>query len=254
MNFILSLSDLVLRTSAMPSNLPIQPTKPSPIYSPNNRFQSRPLDSLNPNPVDSKAISEPELQCETELERTSSIPTIQDSIHNPYIFRAVMPLPYTFKAPLFTRINVTDFLKRFEDIVTDYGLSDNRKIQRVQKYCEFGIAQRIQDLDSYEEKDWKGLMKEMKAIYKDGDIDQQRYTRAYLITLAYKARGEKKVNLYNRQFRLIAKKLIKKRQFKKDNAINIKKLMDKAINIAKIKQKFLDFTKPPTSVPEQTKR
>ncbi len=36
-NLILSLSDLVLRTSTMPSNLPIQLTKPSPIYSPNNR-------------------------------------------------------------------------------------------------------------------------------------------------------------------------------------------------------------------------
>ena len=83
-----------------------------------------------------------------------------------------MPLSYTSGAPLFTKINVTDFLERFEDIATDYGLSDNRKVRRVQKYCEFGIAQRIQDLNSYEEKDWKGLMKEMKAIYKDRDIDQ----------------------------------------------------------------------------------
>ncbi len=41
-------------------------------------------------------------------------------------------------------------------------------------------------------------MKEMKAIYKDGDIDQPRYTRVYLIILAYKARGEKKVDLYIR--------------------------------------------------------
>ncbi len=41
-------------------------------------------------------------------------------------------------------------------------------------------------------------MKEMKAIYKDRDINQQRYTRVYLTILVYKARGEKKVNLYNR--------------------------------------------------------
>src|SRR6266498_2615255 len=40
-------------------------------------------------------------------------------------------------------------------------------------------------------------MKEMKAIYKNRDINQQRYTRAYLITLTYKARGEKEVNLTN---------------------------------------------------------
>ncbi len=132
-------------------------------------------------------------------------------MYNSYVFRAAMPLPHTPRAFLFTGTNVTDFFKRFEDMATDYGLSDDRKVRRVQKYCEFGIAQRIQDLDSYEEKDWKGLMKEMKAIYKNVNIDQQRYTRAYLTTLAYKARGEKKIDLYNRQFRSIAKKLIKKR-------------------------------------------
>ena len=41
-------------------------------------------------------------------------------------------------------------------------------------------------------------MKEMKAIYKDRDINQQRYTRAYLTTLAHKARGEKEIDLYSR--------------------------------------------------------
>ncbi len=122
-----------------------------------------------------------------------------------------MPLPYIFEAFSFTRTNVTDFFERFKDMTIDCGLSDDHKIQRVQKYCEFGIAQRIQDLDSYEEKDWKRLIKEMKAIYKDKDINQQRYTRAYLTILAYKARGKKEVNLYSRQFRSIAKEFIKKK-------------------------------------------
>src|SRR6266496_5743657 len=114
-------------------------------------------------------------------------------MHNPYVFRAVMPLPYIPGAPLFTGTNVTDFLKRFKDMATDCGLSDDCKVRRVQKYCEFGITQRIQDLDSYEEKDWKGLIKEMKAIYKNRNINQQRYTRAYLTILTYKARGKKKI-------------------------------------------------------------
>ncbi len=48
-------------------------------------------------------------------------------------------------------------------------------------------------------------------IYKNENINQQRYTRVYLTTLIYKARGEKKVNSYNRQFKSIAKELIKKR-------------------------------------------
>ncbi len=82
-----------------------------------------------------------------------------------------MPLSYTSEAPSFTGTNITDFLKRFEDMAIDYGLSDDRKIRRVQKYYEFDIIQCIQDLDSYEEKDWKRLIKKMKAIYKDGDIN-----------------------------------------------------------------------------------
>src|SRR6266511_3770172 len=79
-NLILSLSDLVLRTSTMPSNLSIQPTKPSPTYSPNNRSQSRPLDNLNPNSVGNKyassskesvynSIPKLELQYKTKSER-----------------------------------------------------------------------------------------------------------------------------------------------------------------------------------------
>ena len=85
------------------------------------------------------------------------------------------------------------------------------------------------------------------------------------MTLAYKARGEKEVDLYSRQFRSIAKELIKKRQLNEDNAvrlyinklpryiarkllsnsefkfnnncsnIDMKKLTNKAINIVKIK-------------------
>ena len=49
-------------------------------------------------------------------------------MYNFYIFRAAMSLPYISKASLFIRINVTDFFKRFKDMATNYGLSDNRKI------------------------------------------------------------------------------------------------------------------------------
>ncbi len=49
-------------------------------------------------------------------------------MYNPYMFRAAMPLPYTPRASLFIRINVTDFLKRFKDMAINYGLFDNRKV------------------------------------------------------------------------------------------------------------------------------
>ena len=92
-------------------------------------------------------------------------------MYNLYVFRVVMLFLHISGVFLFIRTNATDFLKRFEDMATDYGFSDDRKIRRVQKYCEFDITQRIQDLDSYEEKDWKGLIKEIKAIYKDKNIN-----------------------------------------------------------------------------------
>ena len=68
---------------------------------------------------------------------------MQNLIYNPYIFEIVIPLPYTPGALLFIKTNITEFFKRFENMATDYGLSDDRKIQRVQKYYEFGIIQRI---------------------------------------------------------------------------------------------------------------
>jgi len=49
-------------------------------------------------------------------------------MHNSYVFRVVMPLPHTPEAPLFIGINITDFLKRFKDMATDCGLSDDRKV------------------------------------------------------------------------------------------------------------------------------
>ncbi len=78
-----------------------------------------------------KPTSKPELQSKTEPEKTLSVLKIQDSIYNPYVFRAAMSFSYISGASLFIGINITDFLERFEDIATDYGFSDDRKIQRV---------------------------------------------------------------------------------------------------------------------------
>ena len=141
-NLVLNFSDLILRTSAILNNLFIQLIKSSSKYPPNNRSQNRPFENLNPNPVDSKyassnkenvykPTSKPELQSKTEPEKTSSVLKMQDSIYNPYIFRATIPLPHTPEISSFIGINVTDFFKRFKNMATDYGLSDDRKIQRV---------------------------------------------------------------------------------------------------------------------------
>ncbi len=124
------------------SNLFIQLIKSFSIYSPNNRSQNRPLDSLNPNLIDSKyassseesvykPIPKPKLQYKTELERTSLVLIIQDLIYNFYIFRAAIPLSHIPKTSSFIGTNVTDFFKRFKDMATNYGLSDDRKVRRV---------------------------------------------------------------------------------------------------------------------------
>ena len=49
-------------------------------------------------------------------------------MYNLYIFRVAIPLPYTPEASLFIKTNITDFLKRFENMITNYGHSDDRKI------------------------------------------------------------------------------------------------------------------------------
>ncbi len=52
-------------------------------------------------------------------------------MYNLYIFRVIISFSYIFRVFLFIGINVTDFFKRFKDMATDCGFSDNRKIQRV---------------------------------------------------------------------------------------------------------------------------
>ena len=42
-----------------------------------------------------------------------------------------MPFFHIPGASLFTGTNVTDFLKRFEDMAIDCGFSDDRKVRRV---------------------------------------------------------------------------------------------------------------------------
>ncbi len=49
-------------------------------------------------------------------------------MYNPYVFRVIMSLSYISGVSLFIGINVTDFLERFEDMITDCGLSDDRKV------------------------------------------------------------------------------------------------------------------------------
>jgi len=49
-------------------------------------------------------------------------------MYNLYVFRAVMSFSYIPEALLFIGINIIDFLKRFENMATNCGLSDDRKM------------------------------------------------------------------------------------------------------------------------------
>ncbi len=49
-------------------------------------------------------------------------------MYNLYIFRIVMPLPYTSKVFLFIKTNITDFFEQFEDMTINCGFSDDCKV------------------------------------------------------------------------------------------------------------------------------
>ncbi len=49
-------------------------------------------------------------------------------MYNFYMFKIAMPLPHIPEALLFTGINITDFFKRFENMIINYGLFDDRKV------------------------------------------------------------------------------------------------------------------------------
>jgi len=66
------------------------------------------------------------------------------------MFYMPMPPPSTPGSPMFEGANVTEFLERYEDLCSDYCVTDEDRLTRLPRYCIQPIAETIKSL-----KEWK---------------------------------------------------------------------------------------------------
>ena len=99
-------------------------------------------------------------------------------------FQALYVTPMQYQgapgSPFFEGANVSEFLDRFENICDDYRMSTSEKIRRLPWYCEMVTARHVRSLIEFSELDWVTIYTNLKKEYKDRDIAQQIFSRAYL--------------------------------------------------------------------------
>jgi len=62
------------------------------------------------------------------------------------MFYMLMPPPGTPGSPMFEGANVTEFLERYEDLCSDYRVTDEDRLTRLPRYCIQPIAETIKSL------------------------------------------------------------------------------------------------------------
>ena len=123
-----------------------------------------------------------------------------------------MPPPGTPGSPMFEDANVTEFLERYEDLCSDYHVSDKDKLARLPRYAIQPIRETIKSLKEWKEQDYAALRKALLAEYKENDIRQLLYSVPFLESYKSITRTEKDDILdYCRKFDRIAQHCIDKK-------------------------------------------
>src|SRR5438552_9331622 len=107
------------------------------------------------------------------------------------MFYMPMPLPSTLKSPMFERANITEFLKYYKDLCSDYQISDNNKLTRLSQYCIQPIAKTIKSLKEWKSRDYAILKKVLLAKYQNDDTYQLLYSVPFLKNYKNIARTKK---------------------------------------------------------------
>jgi hypothetical protein len=80
-----------------------------------------------------------------------------------------MPPPRTLGSPMFEGANVTEFLERYEDLYSNYHVSDKDRLAQLPQYCLQPIAKTIKSLKEWVDKDYIALKKALLTKYKNDD-------------------------------------------------------------------------------------
>ena len=87
-----------------------------------------------------------------------------------------MPLLGTLGSPMFEGANVTEFLERYEDLCSDYQVSEKDKLMRLPRYCVQPVAETIRSLKEWRTRDYAVLKKALLSEYRDNDTHQLLYS------------------------------------------------------------------------------
>jgi hypothetical protein len=100
---------------------------------------------------------------------TNSLNPLQQTIAMPAIFYMPMPPLGTPGSPMFEGANVTEFLERYEDLCSNYQVSDKHRLAQLPQYCLQPIAETIKSLKEWVDKDYIALKKVLLTEYKNDD-------------------------------------------------------------------------------------
>ena len=116
-----------------------------------------------------------------------------------------MKLPWDVKE--FDWSNATAYLRRFNLMAADCGLTGTAKLNRFSAYCTISIISEVESLAGYEDGDWDTFEGSLKKYYFDSDPQQQEYQILYLRSLAehQRRKGAKDLKACATQFKRIAR-------------------------------------------------
>ena len=124
----------------------------------------------------------------------------------------VIPLqqPGTPGAPFFDGRNVTEFLRAYDRMCDDSGLSETSRAGRVDVYCDRDRGAYLRTLPEYHAEEWEELKKVLRKEFKSLDIYQQQRTMRYLEDL--KNSKIEDIRQYCRMYKTTADHLLKTQQ------------------------------------------
>ena len=123
-----------------------------------------------------------------------------------------MKLPWHVKE--FVGSNATSYLRRFNLMTTDCGLTGTVKLNRFSAYYTISNISEVESLAGYEDGDWDTFQGSLKKYYFDSDLEQKEYQIPYLHSLweHQRRKGAKDLKAYGTQFMKIARVLIRERK------------------------------------------
>ncbi len=77
-------------------------------------------------------------------------------------------------------MNITNFLKAWENTCQDHDLIEKLMVQHLSLYCKNLISKHIKSLSEYKSRNWEQLKEHLQKDYIQQNIKQQSYLRVYL--------------------------------------------------------------------------